>query len=82
MRTTPDRPREHRPARRGRRPVSGLPEEREKHVSALLAYQRGLSVDQVAALQQVSRRTVYYWIRRALGYDDPRVDDARRRAFV
>lgn len=59
--------------RRGRRRVSDLPEEREKHVSVCLAKLRGASTAELARVFDVSERTILYWVRHAMSYGDPRI---------
>jgi hypothetical protein len=75
--TTP----ETRRARRGRPVVSEDPGERERHIQcALYRLAQRKTVVQTARAFDVSERTVHYWVRLALSYNDPRCNFLRRLA--
>lgn len=65
--------------RRGRPRVTGIPEERAKHLEcARLMLLTNWPVKKIARFCGCSRATAYNWLGLALGYDDPEADDLRR----
>jgi hypothetical protein len=56
------------PRRRGRPPVASIPDERKRHVEALLARLRGVPERTIARLADVDVRTLGNWYRLARLY--------------